>query len=60
MTEEIITCPKCHNEKSYYYDQDCFVVYESKCQCDKNRIKQKKLDDALKLIGELIGEFKHA
>jgi len=54
MSEEIIACPSCREEKSYYYDEDCFCVYESKCQCDRNRIKTKKLDEALKLIGEMI------
>jgi hypothetical protein len=59
---EIIQCPKCREEKDFYLDDDGYCIYESKCQCDKKRIKDKKLDEALKLIGELIqrGEFSYA
>jgi hypothetical protein len=58
MQHEIILCPKCRNEKDFYVDDDGFCFYESKCQCDKLKAKNKKLDEALKLIGELINEGK--
>jgi hypothetical protein len=56
---EIITCPTCKQEKDYYVDNDGYCIYESKCQCDKQRVNKKKIDEALRLVGELLktGEF---
>jgi len=58
--QEIIICPTCREEKDIYYGDDYYhsLVYESKCQCDRNRIKTKKLDEALKILGEFIYEQK--
>lgn len=62
MNEEIIVCSTCKQEKSYYYDEDCFCVYESKCQCDKNRLNKKKFDEAIRLIELAIlnGDYSYA
>ena len=54
MHDELYICRQCKQDKIFYYDDQDNLVYEEKCLCDKEKLKTKKIDEALKLIGELI------
>lgn len=51
---ELITCSTCKQEKELYFDEENHCVYQEKCNCDKQKVNKKKIDEAVRLVCELL------